>query len=52
MRRGARFALNVEAETASIGFHVVQGSPKIPRHEAELALVRLCKGIRDIVGPA
>ncbi len=51
MRRGARFALDVEAETASIGFHVVQGSPNIPRHEAELALARLCKGIRDIVGP-
>lgn len=50
MRKGARFALKVEAETASIRFHVVNGSPEMPRHEAELALARLCKGIRDIVG--
>ena len=51
MRQGARFTLKVEAETASIRFQVVKGSPEVPRHEAELALARLCKGIRDIVGP-
>ncbi len=41
MRKGARFRLKVEAETASIRFQVVKGSPEIPRHEAELALARL-----------
>ncbi len=41
MRKGARFRLKVETETASIRFQVVKGSPEIPRHEAELALARL-----------
>ena len=50
MRKGARFTLKVEGETASVRFHAVKGSPEIPRHEAELALARLCKGIRDLVG--
>ena len=50
MRKGARFTLKVEGETASVRFHAVKGSPEIPRHEAELALARLCKGIRNLVG--
>ena len=50
MRKGARFALKVEGRTASIRFRAVHGSPEIPRHEAELALARLCKGIRNLVG--
>ena len=50
MRKGARFTLKVEGETACIRFHAVKGSHEIPRHEAELALARVCKGIRDLVG--
>ena len=50
MRKGSRFTLKVEGETACIRFHTVTGSPEMPRHEAELALARLCKGIRNLVG--
>ena len=50
MRKGARFTLKVEGETASVRFHAVKSPYEMPRHEAELALARLCKGIRDLVG--
>ena len=50
MRKGARFSLDVTNETASITFHTLAGPAAIPRPEAELAVTRVCAGIRALVG--
>lgn len=50
MRQGARFSLDVTKETASVTFQILAGPAEVPRPEAELALTRVCTGIRALVG--
>ncbi len=50
MRKGARFSLDVTNETASVTFQTLTGPAAIPRPEAELAVARVCAGIRALVG--
>lgn len=51
MRKGLRFALSKDNDYALLKFEAPPGSEEtIPCQEAELAMTRICKGIRAIIG--